>query len=84
MGGTELTYNIHFTYDPLTNMFRIPAVTGDVVVLVEAVVYVPTDLNPLNFTEETTATKLVFQNGILFIQKKGKLYDLMARPIVSD
>lgn len=75
MGGTSLNYGTDFTYDATTSTFRIPSVTGDVVILAEAIVYVPSDLDLLRPSSHP-ASRLIFHNGVIYIERNNRRFTI--------
>ena len=76
MGEALLTYGTDFTYDATTHIFRIPSVTGNVVILAEAIVYVPTALDEISNIKYQLST-IIVRNGQLYILRNGKCYTLL-------
>ena len=82
MRGVELLYNSGFTYDEATSTFRIPKVTGVVVILVEAIVKTATG-NAENLRLQTVpgTKRLCFENGNLYILSNEQKYTLTGQKI---
>ena len=73
MGGETLTYGVDFSYDATTNTFNIPAITGDLVILIDAKKSSTTGISTANYQ---LSTKFV-RDGQIFILRNGKVYSLL-------
>lgn len=82
MGVDELVYGVDFTYESETNLFKIASVTGDVTILAEAKIDVPSSVREgdgIESSNESHRKILRLEDGVLYIISGGKKYSVLGQ-----